>query len=804
MKKLFFFVALAVSVAASAQGSCGAVSATEGDDFWLTMLLPWPTEVNDGDGSVEVNLARLELYVVGEPGTGVHVENPLTGWSEWVTIGSSRWCSVLIPRINNSFLNTYVPEGYHVTADATVSVTAANIIVDATDAASVLTTRALGSRYVVQDYVSSSHTFFGGEVAILAVEDNTWITCYLPCDVMGGTLHAGDLVRRQLMRGEVLRLMVGGNDSLIGMEVTSNDKPFALFEGHPLADVENGSKDHLFEQAVPVPMWGDDYVLVPFCGRSADGSGYVGGDIVKVTAADSCVVTLDGLPLDTLGPRQSLEFALPPNSARRLMATAPVSVVQYMTTHRYGGDPGDPAMLVVVPADKGVCHACFALPNTPQTTFTARYVNVSVPTAAVDGMMLDGISAAAYFDTVDSQYSYACIPVGSGAHTLECSSGRFAAHAYALEWDETYAYNLGMEQLLPRDTVERRDTVCQHSAYSSPWPGVPDSCTADTGTFHFEYFELGDTILCYSLWLTVLPVWGEVRYDTLLPGDTIRFDDSVIVEAGDYRFEYTTAGGCDSVVTLHVAYVPTSITASADGVCPGEEVSLTAIGTRLFRWSATPASDEVASQQGLNPIVVHPTQTTTYSLLDDGGNILASFTVGAELPPVPCLSSDRGFVDFDSPIMVFDDCSEGSVSASWSFSDGESLTGKHVCHEFRQPLSDSVAVTLHTCNRYHCCADTSVVYPVEVRSVWFPNIFTPNEPQNNRFGAATTCRVVEFEMYIYNRWGFLVWSATDVGAMWDGTADGTAMPQGVYAYQYRLKDVHGNRWSGVGTVTLLR
>lgn len=804
MKKFVFLVALAVSVAASAQGLCGAVSATEGDDFWLTMLLPWPREVNAEDGSIEVYGARLELYVTGEPGTRVQVDNPLTGWSDWVIIGSGGWGSILIPRIYNSYLDAYVAEGYHVTAEATVSVTAANIMVNVTDFASVLTTRALGSRYVVQDYVSSSPAFFGGEIAILAVEDNTWITCYLPCDALGGTLHAGDMVRRQLMRGEVLRLMVGGDDSLTGMEVTSNGKPFALFEGHPLAEVGNGSMDHLFEQAVPVPMWGNDYVLVPFCGRSGDWVGYVGGDIVKVTAADSCVVTLDGLPLDTLGPQQTLEFALPPDSARRLTATAPVSVVQYMTSHRYGGDPGDPAMLVVVPADKGVCHARFALPNTPQTTFTARYVNVSVPTASVDGMMLDGISAAAYFDTVDSQYSYACIPVGTGAHTLECSSGRFAAHAYALEWDETYAYNLGMELPLLRDTVERRDTVCQHSAYNPPWPGVPDSCTADTGTFHYEYFELGDTMMCYSLWLTVLPTWDEVRYDTLMTGDTIRFDGSVITAAGDYRFEYTTVGGCDSVVTLRVAYVPTFISASADGVCPGEEVTLAASGTRLFCWSATPASDEVASQQGLNPIVVHPTQTTTYSLLDNGGNILASLTIGVEPPPVPCLSSDRDFVDFDGPIMVFDDCSEGGASASWFFSDGVSLTGKHVWHEFRQPLPDSVSVTLHTCNRYHCCADTSVVYPVEVRSVWFPNIFTPGEPQNNRFGAVTTCRVVEFEMYIYNRWGLQVWSATDIGATWDGTTDGTPMPQGVYAYQYRLKDVHGKLWSGAGTVTLIR
>lgn len=103
-----------------------------------------------------------------------------------------------------------------------------------------------------------------------------------------------------------------------------------------------------------------------------------------------------------------------------------------------------------------------------------------------------------------------------------------------------------------------------------------------------------------------------------------------------------------------------------------------------------------------------------------------------------------------------------------------------------------------------CCADTTLTFGLQIRSIWFPNVFTPDEDGNNRFGCVTSCEVSEYELMVFNRWGLWVWSTTDINNRWDGCRDERPLPQGAYVYRWRLKDVQGERWHGEGIVTLIR
>lgn len=87
--------------------------------------------------------------------------------------------------------------------------------------------------------------------------------------------------------------------------------------------------------------------------------------------------------------------------------------------------------------------------------------------------------------------------------------------------------------------------------------------------------------------------------------------------------------------------------------------------------------------------------------------------------------------------------------------------------------------------------------------LWFPNVFTPDAETNNRFVIQTSLPVESFEMTVYSRDGLLVWHSEDINQMWDGTRNGTPMPQGAYVYHWRLKSNNRVR-SGLGTITLLR
>ncbi len=87
-----------------------------------------------------------------------------------------------------------------------------------------------------------------------------------------------------------------------------------------------------------------------------------------------------------------------------------------------------------------------------------------------------------------------------------------------------------------------------------------------------------------------------------------------------------------------------------------------------------------------------------------------------------------------------------------------------------------------------------------------PNSFTPNgDGLNDEFKIVTLKEFSEFNMYIYNRWGELLFESTDKNKGWDGTFKGKYVPYGVYVYLLTgtIKDTN-EQIKRNGTVTVLR
>jgi gliding motility-associated-like protein len=359
------------------------------------------------------------------------------------------------------------------------------------------------------------------------------------------------------------------------------------------------------------------------------------------------------------------------------------------------------------------------------------------------------------------------------------------------------------------DTIMYYDTVCQGEAYLEYGFNITTTQVVGTSVYLDNF---GDSLHYYCLLLTVLPVSSSDTTIYIIMGDTLFFNGDTLTEAGLYISHYTAANGCDSTFTLHLVYEKISILASADGICPGDSATLTASGINTVWWSATPPDDGLEAQQGMTTIVVRPQQTTSYCIYSqEGGTMIGCITVGVEPPPELCIGLSKPFIDFDSPVVHFSDCSQGSVMSTWTFSEyvqppreDVSFTARRVSRQFQYPLPDSVMVTLQSCNLYHCCADTTFCLPTRIRSIWWPNVFTPDEGQNNRFGCVTSLEIEHFELHIFNRQGLLVYHTTDPTAMWDGTRNGVPLQQGAYVYQWHVRDVYGYINNGTGTVTLIR
>ncbi|MBU2649865.1 MAG: gliding motility-associated C-terminal domain-containing protein [Bacteroidetes bacterium] len=93
-------------------------------------------------------------------------------------------------------------------------------------------------------------------------------------------------------------------------------------------------------------------------------------------------------------------------------------------------------------------------------------------------------------------------------------------------------------------------------------------------------------------------------------------------------------------------------------------------------------------------------------------------------------------------------------------------------------------------------------------SIFVPNCFTPNGDGINDYFFAKGINILDFEMYIFNRWGQQLFESNSIDDKWDGKFKNTLCPQGVYYYLiYYKTTISGNDENESplkGSVTLLR
>lgn len=98
-------------------------------------------------------------------------------------------------------------------------------------------------------------------------------------------------------------------------------------------------------------------------------------------------------------------------------------------------------------------------------------------------------------------------------------------------------------------------------------------------------------------------------------------------------------------------------------------------------------------------------------------------------------------------------------------------------------------------NEFNCWTyDTTRVIVDCVPTIFAPNAFSPNAQliENQTFRVFPTF-VGDFEIFIYNRWGELIFFSDDLDFMvnvgWDGTQNGKMLPLGTYAYVIRYRSI---------------
>jgi gliding motility-associated-like protein len=142
---------------------------------------------------------------------------------------------------------------------------------------------------------------------------------------------------------------------------------------------------------------------------------------------------------------------------------------------------------------------------------------------------------------------------------------------------------------------------------------------------------------------------------------------------------------------------------------------------------------------------------------------------------------------------------------NWSFINNKGKISKQENTSYFFKDAGNYAVALLVKNKWGC-ADT-VIKEIQVETdfnVYVPNIFTPNNDDNNQIFLPVCTGVKFYELNVFNRWGKKIFQSIDLNTGWDGTYNGERCQDGVYVWQIKVSSNSGEMKTLSGHVTLLR
>ncbi|MGL5891501.1 MAG: PKD domain-containing protein [Bacteroidia bacterium] len=160
-----------------------------------------------------------------------------------------------------------------------------------------------------------------------------------------------------------------------------------------------------------------------------------------------------------------------------------------------------------------------------------------------------------------------------------------------------------------------------------------------------------------------------------------------------------------------------------------------------------------------------------------------------------------------NPTVTFTDLSSGATSWTWNFGQIGTSADQNPVYTFPGEVAGCYDVQLIANNAFDC-PDTAV-QEVCIRPefiIYFPNAFTPNDDGDNETFTGYGIGIQTFELYIFDRWGNMIFFSDDMSRGWDGRVKGhpEICQQDVYVWKARVTDVLGLKHSYTGSVTLVK
>jgi hypothetical protein len=411
-----------------------------------------------------------DLVFASSTATSGTITNPHTGWVSSFTMPAKDIHTVHIPEVQayNTVGETVNNRAVYIETSADLSVYALNFQNFTSDAAVILPVEALGDEY----YSISFNGNMGAnnddrtpeEFLIVATENNTLVTI-VPKNRTGGGKPAGNPYTIRLHKGQAYLVksdVTGSTDdesnyaSITGSYIKSN-KLIAVFGGHKRAHVGcrgNNSRDHLYEQLLPLRLWGTQYLVVPT---------NLPQDLYRVLAShNNTQLSINGVAQSPMNKGEYRDFSISQDQVAFIDADHPVSVALFAKSMDCTKEStGDPFMIILNPVQNMTRALTFS--PLPSTGIPEHYVNITVKKQSkhLTRLVNEGTGqnvALSFTDIPNQDYAYTRVPIEVATHSLRNGMG-FTAYAYGAGNADSYGYLVGARF----NHLQEPDMVCDTS-----------------------------------------------------------------------------------------------------------------------------------------------------------------------------------------------------------------------------------------------------------------------------------------------------------------------------------------------------
>lgn len=292
---------------------------------------------------------------------------------------------------------------------------------------------------------------------------------------------------------------------------------------------------------------------------------------------------------------------------------------------------------------------------------------------------------------------------------------------------------------------------------------------------------------------------------------------------GEYDIQLTvTNGSCSDIATQTVQILPPVPIANFIGPasgCAPLQVQFTNLSE--YALSSQWTFGDGGTANATNPVYTYwqpGTYTVTLTIEGPGGstdqmvqeliiqvypNAHAAFTVTPTEVNVP-----------GEPVYCIN-MSVNATSYTWSFGDGSTSYAEDPVYYYQQEGLYSIQLIAN--NQFNCPDTMMLADVIRARSVGmidFPNAFSPTSSSNpmgyydpmsfdNDIFFPIHKGVEEYQLFIFNKWGELLFESNDVNRGWNGFYRGQLAKQDVYVWKVRATLVDGQRLEKAGDVTLI-